>query len=127
MKVLSRLAIGVLIGSFAISPFATRAVAQKSGFDKTADESFVEPGTDKDGRPEQSPAAPAPADPHMGWHFTVAPYLWFAGMHGTVGARGYDASVHASFGDVFSYLNIGLMVAAEPRYKKLEPPSISCG
>ena len=43
-------------------------------------------------------------------------------MHGTVGARGYDASVHASFGDIFSYLNMGLMVAVEPRYKKFSAP-----
>lgn len=56
------------------------------------------------------------------WHFALAPYLWFAGMHGTVGARGYEAGVHASFGDIFNYLNMGLMVAAEPRYKKFSAP-----
>ncbi len=75
-----------------------------------------------------TPAAPAQAQtstatgPNDAWHFAIAPYLWFAGMHGTVGARGYDASVHASFGDIFSYLNMGIMVAAEPRYKKFSAP-----
>ncbi len=76
-----------------------------------------------------SSAAPAQAttstatDPNNDvWHFAVAPYLWFAGMHGTVGARGYEAGVHASFGDIFSYLNFGLMVAAEPRYKRFSAP-----
>lgn len=73
-----------------------------------------------------APMAPAPApaatDSDDAWHFAVAPYIWFAGMHGTVGARGYDTSVHASFGDIFSYLNMGLMVAAEPRYKKFSAP-----
>jgi hypothetical protein len=75
-----------------------------------------------------NPPSPAPqaastaTDPDNAWHLGIAPYLWFAGMHGTVGARGYDASVHASFGDIFSYLNLGLMVAAEPRYKKFSAP-----
>ena len=23
------------------------------------------------------------------WHFAFTPYLWFAGMHGTTGVRGY--------------------------------------
>jgi hypothetical protein len=73
--------------------------------------------------PSPVPQAAAATDPNNDvWHFAVAPYLWFAGMHGTVGARGYDASVHASFGDIFSYLNLGLMVAAEPRYKKFSAP-----
>ena len=43
-------------------------------------------------------------------------------MHGTVGANGHDVSVHAGFGDIFSYLNIGLMGAAEARYKKFGAP-----
>jgi hypothetical protein len=73
------------------------------------------------------PAAPQPqastaSDSNDVWHFGIAPYIWFAGMHGTVGARGYDAGFHASFGDIFSYLNLGLMVAAEPRYKKFSAP-----
>jgi hypothetical protein len=71
--------------------------------------------------PAQSQPATA-SDPNDVWHFALAPYLWFAGMHGTVGARGYDASVHASFGDIFNYLNMGIMVAAEPRYKKFSAP-----
>ncbi|HTU50786.1 MAG TPA: hypothetical protein VMF56_09340 [Acidobacteriaceae bacterium] len=75
--------------------------------------------------PSATPAQAAPStasDPDDAWHFTLAPYLWFAGMHGTVGARGYDASVHASFGDIFSYLNMGIMVAAVPQYKKFSAP-----
>lgn len=45
-----------------------------------------------------APASATPAqtqpstasDPDAVWHFAVAPYLWFAGMHGTVGVRGYE-------------------------------------
>jgi hypothetical protein len=54
-----------------------------------------------------------------GWHFGVTPYLWFASANGTVGALGRDASVNASFGDIFSKFNIGLMGVFEARKKRL--------
>lgn len=54
-----------------------------------------------------------PLDEH--WHFDVTPYLWFAGAHGTAGFRGKDTSYHASFGDIISKFNIGLMAAVEAR------------
>jgi hypothetical protein len=56
------------------------------------------------------------------WHFAVSPYLWFSGVHGTTGVGGFDASVHAGFGDIFSNLNFGLMAAPELRYKKFLLP-----
>lgn len=48
-----------------------------------------------------------------GWHLDLSPYLWFAGTHGTVGAFGRDASVHASAGDLLSHFNFGIMGASE--------------
>jgi hypothetical protein len=54
-----------------------------------------------------------------GWHFGVTPYLWFASANGTVGALGRDASVNASFGDIISKFNIGLMGVFEARKKRL--------
>lgn len=60
-------------------------------------------------------ATPAADD---GWHFGVTPYIWFAGVHGTVGALGQTTSVHASFSDIFNYLNIGLMGATEIRKRR---------
>ncbi len=47
------------------------------------------------------------------WHFIIAPYLWFPGISGTVGALGHDVSVHATGSDVLSYFNFGLMGAVE--------------
>lgn len=58
----------------------------------------------------------APAD--EGWSFDLAPYLWFAGAHGTVGALGRDVSIHASPSDLLSHFDIGLMGVAEARYKR---------
>jgi hypothetical protein len=79
--------------------------------------------TDAPGAPRATPPLPdPPKSSDEGWHFGIAPYLWFAGVHGTVGARGHEASVDASFRDVFSYLNIGLMFALEPRYNRIVMP-----
>jgi hypothetical protein len=56
------------------------------------------------------------------WHLAISPYLWFAGVHGTIGARDRSASFHASVGDVLSKLNIGLMGAVEARKKRFIVP-----
>jgi hypothetical protein len=74
--------------------------------------------------PATNVASPQPKedDPDKGLHVGITPYIWFAGMHGSTGVLGRNASVHASFGDIFSYLNIGLMGAAEVRYNRVVMP-----
>lgn len=57
-----------------------------------------------------------------GWHVGITPYLWFAGVNGTSGVLGHDAAVHASFGDIFNYLNIGAMGVVETRYNRVIMP-----
>lgn len=68
--------------------------------------------------------APQPKESNTddGWHFAITPYIWFAGVHGTTGALGHDASAHASFGDIFNYLNIGAMGVVEARYNRVVMP-----
>jgi hypothetical protein len=63
--------------------------------------------------------APAPTPEDPGWHFSVTPYLWFAGARGTVGALGRDIGFHASAGDLLSHFDIGLMGEAEARYDRV--------
>lgn len=70
---------------------------------------------------QNKPNTPDPAND--GWHVDISPYLWFAGVHGTAGIGGHEASVHASFADVADYLNLGVMGAAEIRHKRLIIPS----
>jgi hypothetical protein len=71
----------------------------------------------------QTPSqASSQASSEGGWHVGISPYLWFAGIHGTVGALGKEASVHATFGDIFSQLNIGLMSAVETRHNRIVMP-----
>jgi hypothetical protein len=49
------------------------------------------------------------------WHFGFAPYLFAAGISGTVGARGRTVEVDANFGNVWENLDMGLMGAFQAR------------
>lgn len=62
------------------------------------------------------------ANPNDGLHVEITPYLWFAGVHGTTGALGRQASVDASFSDIFKYFNIGAMGVVEARYNRIIMP-----
>jgi hypothetical protein len=74
--------------------------------------------------PVPSSTKPNTFDPPSseGWHVDITPYLWLAGVHGTAGVAGHDASIHASFGDVANYLNLGFMGAGELRYTRILLP-----
>jgi hypothetical protein len=65
------------------------------------------------------PSPPVTTSSDDNWHVGVTPYIWFAGLHGTLGVQDHDIGVHASFGDIFSYLNIGLMGQLEVRKKRV--------
>jgi hypothetical protein len=45
----------------------------------------------------------------------ISPYLWMAGMNGTLSLGGHEAQVKQSFGDIFSNLKFGLMGLTEVR------------
>jgi len=90
-----------------IFSLVTSATAQMSTLEETS---------------QSTGAAPSPAStasPDDDWHIGVTPYIWFAGVHGNTGALGHEIGVHASFGDIFSYLNIGLMGEVEARKKRV--------
>ncbi|MBY3027080.1 hypothetical protein [Rhizobium leguminosarum] len=54
-----------------------------------------------------------------GWQFTVAPYLWIAGISGDTAAFGLpEAHIDSSFSDVFQNLDFAVMAAAEARYDR---------
>jgi len=65
-----------------------------------------------------SASTPVSSVDDKGWLADLSPYLWFAGTHGTVGALGRDASVHASASDLLSHFNFGILGAAEVRYNR---------
>lgn len=85
------------------------------------------------GEPSAAPAAPVPSPPQGGgpinrtsqddqWHLSVSPYLWFPGVHGTVGALGRDASFSASPSDLLSHFRFGVMGSVEARRNRLLVP-----
>lgn len=63
--------------------------------------------------------APSAADENGGWTFSVAPYLWGAGLNGKAGVGRFDADVDASFGDIVKDLNFGGMALMEARRGRL--------
>jgi len=49
------------------------------------------------------------------WHVAISPYLWMAGMNGTLSIGSHEATVNQSFGDIFSNLKFGVMGFTEVR------------
>jgi hypothetical protein len=86
--------------------------------------SFMGEATD-DGQAQsakQPTSQSAAASSDEGWHLVVSPYLWFPGVHGTIGARDNLVSIHASAADLLSHFRFGLMGAADLSYKRLLAP-----
>ena len=56
----------------------------------------------------------------QGWTFTISPYLWMAGLNGSVGVRGLaPADVNVDFSQIFNNIDWSpppLMIAGEARY-----------
>jgi hypothetical protein len=101
---------GLVIFALAALFYSPRATAQVLADMSTSTPQPKEKDQDKE------------ASTNDGWHFAITPYIWFAGIHGQVGALGREASVHASFSDIFDYVNIGAMGVLEPRYKRVLMP-----
>jgi hypothetical protein len=75
--------------------------------------------------PPLAAAAAAPADPassDSNWHFTVSPYLWFSGIHGTARADGHTANISATPGDLLSHFRFGIMGLVDTSYKRVVLP-----
>jgi hypothetical protein len=63
-----------------------------------------------------SDVAPPPSE---AWEFTVAPYIWFSGMEGTVSAGPVDSEFDVPFLDIAQVLDFGFLGNAEARRGKL--------
>ncbi len=62
---------------------------------------------------EPAPVAPPPVETKE-WTFTVAPYIWGAGLTGDVGVFGLDPTeVDMTFGDVLENLDVTGMIVGE--------------
>jgi len=71
--------------------------------------------------PATTPPDPAPSQGSQystggtsgDWRVGISIYGWFPGLHGTVGARGHNASIHVPFSDVFHTLKGIIPIAVE--------------
>jgi len=95
--------------AFALWPGVLASAQSQDGGGESA--AIALPDPDLPGPPAPTATASATGE----WHFTVTPYLWFPGVHGTVGAFNRDVGVHASAWDLLSHLRFGLMGTAEAR------------
>ncbi len=118
MSYVRRVCEGVVLGSILMLCACLNARAQvqqgtASGQGETASTDTAVQNTSS----SPSAAAPSPTDDGR-WHFQSYGYLWFPGMHGTVGAHGYDPRVSVSAIDILKHFNIGLMGAIEARHNR---------
>lgn len=91
---------------------------------KTSELSFAPPassGTQTSSTGKSSSSGPAPSADD-GWHLVLAPYLWFPGVHGTLGGPNRQASFRASPGDLLSNFRFGLMGLVDIRHNRLVLP-----
>jgi hypothetical protein len=87
-----------------------------------AEEDSTQAGSQAQKKQASSPATGNTANAEEGWHLGITPYLWLPGMHGTIGALGHYASVHASAADVLSHFNFGLMGYFDIRHDRIVMP-----
>jgi len=59
------------------------------------------------------------ATPSAGWRFVFAPYVWGAGISGTVGIADRTADMDLSAADVIDHVDVSVMFSTEVRYYSL--------
>jgi hypothetical protein len=120
---------GLILGSILALSFSTIARAQEP--QPVADGAQHQIATSqadalKSPDPDTSAAAVAtnsvPVAPPPNWTFQSLSLLWFPGMSGSVGARGYTTGVHVSPSDVLKNFNIGIMGSFEADHHRIGLP-----
>jgi hypothetical protein len=56
------------------------------------------------------------------WHYYATGYLWIPGIHGEVGAHGFDTSIHVSGSEIFSNFRGGFLGVFTPSYNRFSAP-----
>jgi hypothetical protein len=110
------------------------AIAQQSADIAQQSADLVSPDqTESSAGPQKATASQTPSGPSpfassnddltdKQWHYYATVYLWIPGIHGTVGIRGFDTSVHVSAGEIFSNFKGGFLGAFTPAYGRFSAP-----
>jgi hypothetical protein len=109
---------GVMLGSILALSFSAAASAQ----DKPVESAQLQSSPAATVSPSSVVSTAPSIDDDPDWHFTSLSYLWFPGVSGTVGAKGYTTRVAVSPSDLVKNFNIGLMGSFEPQYKRWSFP-----
>jgi len=70
-----------------------------------------------------TPAGPDADLTDKKWHYYGMVYIWFPGIHGTAGIRGFDTSVHVTAGEIFSNFRGGFLGDFIPTYNRFSAPT----
>jgi hypothetical protein len=120
----SRVCEGVVLGSILALSLSAVAKAQENSAQPQTQVNQAEMVNSSGSVPTTTATAqnPPPAVPAPSWTFQSLSYLWFPGMSGSVGARGYSTSASVSPSDILKNLNIGIMGAFEADHNRIGLP-----
>ncbi|HWO02986.1 MAG TPA: hypothetical protein VNS63_27340 [Blastocatellia bacterium] len=108
---------------FASADNAKEIALSASSASNTAPVSFLLPRATPAGNPTAPSTEPAAASRPQGssdkWEFMIAPYLWLAGINGTVGVGDLTTDIDPSVSDILNKLNFGFMAIFEARKNRL--------
>ena len=125
-----RLLVQAVLCGFALAVFgcAGAFAQEKAQLTQNPGDALVETPTDAQaGSSPQTSAssAPQPLDDTSDskWHIYSVSYLYLPGLHGTIGALGYDSGFKASIWDLLSKARFGIMGAFDPAYNRWSFPA----
>jgi len=107
------------------------AIAQQSADIAQQSANIISPDpTESTPGPQKATAAQTPsgASPDADltdkqWHYYGMAYIWFPGIHGTAGIRGFDTSVHVTASEIFSNFRGGFLGDFIPTYGRFSAPT----
>ncbi len=102
-------------------------MAQPSADLASPDQTGSAPAAPQTATAAQTPSGASSAGPDADltdkkWHYYGMGYIWFPGIHGTVGIRGFDTSVHVTAGEIFSNFRGGFLGDFIPTYGRFSAP-----
>lgn len=97
-NVLGRPALMALVVAFMAFPSASGPLIAQTSANNLADETSVS---------------------NDAWHVSISPYLWMAGLDGSIGFGGHAVQVNQSFSDIFQNLKFGVMGFTEVRRRRI--------
>ena len=117
---------GLLMLAFCMPAIAQQSadIAQQSVDLASPDQTGSDPAPQKATAAQTSSGTSPDADlTDKQWHYYGMAYIWFPGIHGTAGIRGFDTSVHVTASEIFSNFRGGFLGDFIPTYGRFSAPT----